>query len=108
MVKKLVLFFWVLWCMQSARALDHVGIVFDELAAERFTLIESGQAIPILIDEKDDVGVSIAARNLQSDFGKVAGTPPELLHAPAGKRLIVVGTMGSRFVRMLLDAGKIE
>ena len=108
MGKKLVLFFWVLGCMQSARALDHVGIVFDELAAERFTLIESGQAIPILIDEKDDVGVSIAARNLQSDFGKVAGTPPELLHAPAGKRLIVVGTMGSRFVRMLLDAGKIE
>ena len=60
-------------------AADHEGISFAELSKERFTLIEEGKPISLLIDEKDDVGVQIAAKALQNDFKMVSGTEAKLL-----------------------------
>ena len=69
----------------SAWAIDNKGI-------------EDGKATPILLDEKDDVGIIIAVKNLQDDFRKVTGRQAELLHSVRGSRLIVAGSLESRFI----------
>ena len=62
------------------------GDYFGQPAADCFTLVEGGEVTPILLDEKDDIGVAIAAKNLQDDFRKVTGMQAELLHSVKGKR----------------------
>lgn len=98
----------VSWLIGSAWAIDNKGIAFEQPAADCFTLIEGGKATPILLDEKDDVGIFIAAKNLRDDFRKVTGRQAELLHSVKGERLIVVGSLESRFVKELVKAKKID
>ena len=92
----------------SAWAIDNKGITFEQPAADCFTLIEDGKATPILLDEKDDVGIIIAVKNLQDDFRKVTGRQAELLHSVRGSRLIVAGSLESRFIKELVKAKKID
>lgn len=98
----------VSWLIGSAWAIDNKGITFEQPAADCFTLIEGGKATPILLDEKDDVGIVIAAKNLQDDFRKVTGRQAELLHSVRGPRLIVAGSLESRFIKELVKAKKID
>ena len=98
----------VSWLIGSAWAIDNKGITFGQPAADCFTLVEGGEVTPILLDEKDDIGVAIAAKNLQDDFRKVTGMQAELLHSVKGKRLIVVGSLESRFVKELVKTKKID
>ena len=98
----------VSWLIGSAWAIDNKGITFEQPAADCFTLIEGGKATPILLDEKDDVGIIIAVKNLQDDFRKVTGRQAELLHSVRGPRLIVAGSLESRFIKELVKAKKID
>ena len=95
-------------CAQQVLAVDHRGITLPQLAADRFTLLESGKPTPLLADPDDDSAVQYAVRSLQADFGRVSGNEAELLAAPAGKRLIVVGTCNSRWIRQLAKSGKFD
>lgn len=92
----------------NAEAIDNKGITCNELSPERFTLVENGAPTPLLIDEQENVGVMIAAKNLQEDFGRVAGQKSPLVYAPQGKRMIIVGTLGSRYIKELAKQGKID
>ena len=80
-------------------AIDHKGITFDRLAPDRFTLMENGVANEILVDEQEDAGVMIAVRNLQNDFKRVSGRAAGLCYTPGVKRMIMVGTLKSRYIR---------
>lgn len=101
-----VLLFSILWL--DAVALDNKGITFHELAPHRFTLVENGVPDAILADEEEDAGVMIAIKNLQSDFKRVTGKAAELQFAPRGKRMIIVGTLKSRYIKELVKAGKLD
>lgn len=92
----------------NAGAIDNKGITYNELSPERFTLVENGTPTPVLIDEQENAGVMIAARNLQEDFGRVTGQQAPLVHAPQSKRMIIVGTLGSRYIKELTKQGKID
>lgn len=92
----------------NAEAIDNKGITCNELSPERFTLVENGMPTPLLIDEQENVGVMIAAKNLQEDFGRVAGQKAPLVYAPQDKRMIIVGTLGSRYIKELAKQGKID
>ena len=89
-------------------AIDHKGITFDQLAPDRFTLMENGVANEILVDEQEDAGVMIAVRNLQNDFKRVSGRAAGLCYTPGVKRMIMVGTLKSRYIRELVKAKKID
>ena len=89
-------------------AIDHKGITFDRLAPDRFTLMENGVANEILVDEQEDAGVMIAVRNLQNDFKRVSGRTAGLCYTPGVKRMIMVGTLKSRYIRELVKAKKID
>lgn len=92
----------------NAGAIDNKGITYSELSPERFTLVENGTPTSVLVDEQENAGVMIAARNLQEDFGRVTGQRAPLVHAPQGKRMIIVGTLGSRYIKELAKQGKID
>jgi len=89
-------------------AADHEGISFAELSKERFTLIEEGRPISLLIDEKDDVGVQIAAKALQNDFKMVSGTEAKLLYAPQEAKTVIVGTLQSKFIKEIIKNKKLN
>lgn len=89
-------------------AADHEGISFAELSKERFTLIEEGKPISLLIDEKDDVGVQIAAKALQNDFKMVSGTEAKLLYAPQEAKTVIVGTLQSKFIKEIIKNKKLN
>lgn len=89
-------------------AADHEGISFAELSKERFTLIEEGKPISLLIDEKDDIGVQIAAKALQNDFKMVSGTEAKLLYAPQEAKTVIVGTLQSKFIKEIIKNQKLN
>lgn len=89
-------------------AIDNIGICSPDIGVDRFTLIENGLPTTIMIDEAEDKGVMIAATNLSEDFGRVSGTTATLAFKAKGDRMIIVGTLGSRYIKELIKKGKIN
>lgn len=92
----------------SLWGIDHKGITIAGLSADRFTLLEKGAPTAILLDENENVGVQIAARNLQQDFARVSGKEAELKYVPGAKRMIVAGMLQSRYIQQLVKGGKLD
>ena len=95
-----------------AYAMDNKGISFNSPSADRFSVIENGIALPILIDSSDNSAVQIAAKALQKDLWTVCGKrrKPAILNEPkqGTKNLIIVGSMESKFIKQLVKAKKIN
>ena len=89
-------------------AIDNKGITYNQLSPDHFTLIENGIPNSILIDESEDIGVMIAAKNLQQDFARVSGTQASLIFEPNNTRPIIVGTLDSRYIKQLIKDKKID
>ena len=64
----------------SAQAADNKGISFNELSADRFTLIDNGNPVQILADQADKTGVQIALKALQKDFKAVSGQEAKVIY----------------------------
>ena len=92
----------------SAFAADNKGISFDELSADRFTLIENGKPVQILADEADKSGVQIALKALQKDFKAVSGTEAQVINEPGQGKPIIVGTIDSKYIQQIIKAKKID
>jgi len=88
--------------------MDHKNIVSSELKAGNFPLIENRFPGKILIDENDDSAVKIAVSNLQKDFERVSGRQAEMMLYPQSKRLIIIGSIGSKYIKALIKNGKID
>lgn len=95
-----------------AYAMDNKGISFNSPSADRFSVIENGIALPILIDPSDNSAVQIAAKALQKDLWTVCGKrrKPAILNEPkqGTNNLIIVGSMESKFIKQLVKAKKIN
>mgnify|MGYP002237056495 CR=1 FL=1 len=46
-----------------------------------------------MIDEQEDAGVMIAAKNLQNDFKLVTGKTADLQFEPGAKRMVIVALL---------------
>lgn len=92
----------------SAAAKDHHDIISEAPSAENFGLICNSQPVPVLLSADETSGVRIAAGNLCADFGRVCGTTAELVDAPVQGRMIIAGTLGSRYISELAASGKID
>ncbi len=92
----------------SLWGIDHLGITFNTLSTDRFTILEKGYPTPILLDENEDEGVVIAVENLINDFFRVAENKPALFHTPKKERLIIIGQLNSCFIKELAEAKKID
>ncbi len=92
----------------SARALDNDNIAYHSLSPERFTLIENSNPVAVCVDDADDSGVKIAARNLCADFGRVCGHDAALVGKPSGERIVIAGTLGSPLIDRLVRESKLD
>lgn len=95
-------------CCRQVRAIDRPGATVDRLAPGRFTLVEEGMPVALLVAGDDNPGVRIAAGNLSEDFRRVTGTAAPLLSEPEARRVVIAGTLGSRYIRLLAESGRID
>lgn len=107
-MKRIVLLISIVLAAVSASAKDHRGITSESSSAESFALIVNSQPTPVLICADETSGARIAARNLCADFGRVCGTPAELVETPVSGRMIIAGTIGCGYINSLAEAGKID
>jgi len=103
----ILLFACVLGVFQLA-AIDHKGISRFELSPDRFPVIAGCTPTAILADENDNVAVQIALKSLQKDFKAVCGTEAPVLTEPKSGRMIIIGTIGTKYISQILDSGKID
>lgn len=94
--------------LTSAWAADNKGIAFDQLSTERFTLIENGNPVSLLLEETDDIGVRIAAKALQNDFKMVAGKEAQLFNEPTSKKCVIIGTLNSKYIKSIIKSKKLD
>ncbi len=90
-------------------AIDHPGITSTGHSAETFPMITDGTPTAILISDKDERGISIAASNLSSDFGRVTGKKAKITDEIGNNdKLIIAGTEKNPFIAQLIKSGKID
>lgn len=109
MMKKLYLaLVTIVMMVANVNAADHKGISFNELSSDRFTLIENGNPISLLLDETDDIGVQIAAKALQKDFKMVSGKEAKILNEPSEKSVVIIGTLESKYIKQIIKNKKLD
>lgn len=109
MMKKLYLaLVAIVMVVANVNAADHKGISFNELSPDRFTLIENGNPISLLLDETDDIGVQIAAKALQKDFKMVSGKEAKILNEPSEKSVVIIGTLESKYIKQIIKNKKLD
>ena len=109
MMKKLYLaLVAIVMMVANLCAADHKGISFNELSSDRFTLIENGNPISLLLDETDDIGVQIAAKALQKDFKMVSGKEAKILNEPSEKSVVIIGTLESKYIKQIIKNKKLD
>jgi len=95
-------------CSFQAMAIDNKGIAHEEHSASRFTVISNGAPTAILADEADNSAIQIALKALQKDFKAVCGTEARISNSPDASRMIIVGSIGSKYISQLITSGKID
>ena len=109
MMKKLYLaLVAIVMVVANVNAADHKGISYNELSSDRFTLIENGNPISLLLDETDDIGVQIAAKALQKDFKMVSGKEAKILNEPSEKSVVIIGTLESKYIKQIIKNKKLD
>lgn len=109
MMKKLYLaLVAIVMMVVNVNAADHKGISFNELSSDRFTLIENGNPISLLLDETDDIGVQIAAKALQKDFKMVSGKEAKILNEPSERSVVIIGTLESKYIKQIIKNKKLD
>jgi hypothetical protein len=93
------------WAIGQAQYVQHVAGKND------FPIAQNRRAAAIYVDDSDWPGVARAAKDLQSDIGRVTQCTPSL-SSESGRlagETIIIGTVGkSRIIADLIKAGKID
>lgn len=110
-MKKLIILIALLapqWGVREAFAIDHPGATTTTFSAEGFTLAQKAQPTAILLDSEDNIAVRLAAKNLSEDFRRVTGNAAQIINTPSQDRLIIVGTLNSRYIKALTKAKRLD
>lgn len=108
-MKRLFLTLFAMAFLQlQMNAMDNKGISFNSLSSDRFSLIENGKPTKILVDESDNIGIQIALASLQKDFLAVSGTKADLQYNPSSNRMIIVGSLESKYIKQLIRSKKLD
>ena len=104
-IRNLLLFLALTFAV-PANALDHPKAVLPSLASDRFTLVESGRPVPILVSQTEDKAVLRAADNLVMDFERVTGNKPQISDKVSSGSVIIIGSLDSPYVKEMVGRGK--
>ena len=92
----------------SANAIDHPKATLPLVSSERFTLVEDGQPVSIVVSRTEDKAILRAADNLVLDFERVTGNKPAFSDIPQSARVIIIGSLDSPFVNQMIQRGKFD
>jgi len=89
---------------------DHKAITSFSEDSVFFTLTKDGITISVVIEADNDKGIVRATEDLRSDFERVTGQKPSLLHElPSSGNAIIIGVIGeSALLDRLVKSGKID
>jgi hypothetical protein len=99
------------FCSPEALALGQQSYVQFDASSDAFALVDAGAAADLIVDSNDFAAVTLAAKNLQSDIGRVAGLSPRLLQNShtGGRNVVLIGTIGhSEAIDRLISQGKLD
>ena len=90
-------------------AIDNPGITLPGHSGNSFPLITDGTPATIIISDKDERGISIAAANLSEDFGRVSGKKAGIANEPGNSdKIIIAGTEKNPLIAQLIKSGRID
>lgn len=92
----------------TAQAIDHPKATLPVVSADRFTLVENGQPLPIVVSSSEDKAILRAAGDLAKDFKRVTGNMPSLCEKVSARRAILIGSLDSPVIRELAARGKFD
>ncbi len=80
-----------------------------DLKTGKFLIANQKETTSILVDTKDAAVVTVAADLFASDVKKIVGSSPKIVNTViTSNRLIILGTLQSKFIKQLLKDGKIN
>ena len=83
--------------------------ITKEKKGKTFSLVSSGKAASLYIDDADYSGVKRAAKDLQQDIARVSDVTPPLVNSFSGGDAVIIGTIGkSKLIDQLVAAGKLN
>ncbi len=95
------------------RTIADAGIYVSENPEEgSFPLVQKNSNTPLAVSDQDFPGVIRAARDLQTDIGRVTSKEPNLIDDGSrfsGERAVLIGTLGrSPLIDPLIEEGKLD
>lgn len=92
----------------AANAIDHPGKTLPVVSADRFTLVEDGNPVAVVVSPTENTAILRAADDLVKDFERVTGRRPSLTHRPTAKSTIIIGSLESPLIKEMVSAGKFD
>lgn len=92
----------------SASAIDHPKATLPTVSADRFTLVQDGTPVTIIVNKSEDTAILRAANDLVKDFGRVTGNMPALVESATADRAIIIGSLDSPFIKDMVSHGRFD
>ncbi|MBQ3607549.1 MAG: glycosyl hydrolase 115 family protein [Bacteroidales bacterium] len=92
----------------SASAIDHPKATLPTISADRFTLVQDGTPVTIIVNKSEDTAILRAANDLVKDFGRVTGNLPALVESATADRTIIIGSLDSPLINAMVSRGKFD
>ena len=82
--------------LQTLWAIDQRVYVSSQNGLDRFPLVSSNRAAPLIISSMDYKGVKTIARHLRSDIEQVTGVAPQIIldNTPSDRHIVLIGAIG--------------
>lgn len=90
------------------KAIDHPGATEPVISEERFTLVQNGQPISLLVASSENTAILRAVEDLAEDFCRVTGVKPQISDMYEGERAIIIGSLDSPLIKEILSRGGIN
>ena len=91
----------------TAQAIDHPKATLPVVSPDRFTLVDNGIPVPVVVSQTEDKAILRAAGDLVKDFERVTGRKPVLSEAPADGA-IIIGSLESPLVKDMIARGRFD
>ncbi|MBQ8855886.1 MAG: glycosyl hydrolase 115 family protein [Bacteroidales bacterium] len=92
----------------SASAIDHPKATLPTVSADRFTLVQDGTPVTIIVNKSEDTAILRAANDLVKDFGRVTGNMPALVESATADRAIIIGSLDSPVIKDMVSRGRFD
>lgn len=90
-----------------AMSIDHPKATLPVISGERFTLVENGNPLPIIVSQSEDKAILHAAANLVEDFERVTGVKPAVAEMMNADRAVIIVSAQSALALDMARNGKI-